>query len=292
MGIPIEPQSEPEPGPAPELEPEPEPEEPTPTWEFPPLDSDQRPEAFAVVAPKGGQGKTTVSINLAAGLARIAPNSVVLVDADTQFGDITAALDLRPEGTIVEATSDAASDELILKTTLTHHAGDFFVVASAPSPELGDAIRPEALARLIQQLRGIFRYVVVDTTPGLGEQTLTVIEHVTDAVFVANLGVPALRALRTELEMLRTIGLLPANRRIVVNQSEKNVGITVKDAEQIIGAPVNVEVPRSSAVVLAGNRGVPLIDDDPRDAAARALMTLVAQIAPEARSRSARKARR
>ncbi|MGB4137122.1 MAG: AAA family ATPase, partial [Microbacterium sp.] len=264
----------------------------TPEWEFPPLTSDQRPEAFAVVAPKGGQGKTTISINLAAGLARIAPNSVVLVDADTQFGDISAALDLDPVATIVDATSDAAADELILKTTLTHHRDNFFVVASAPSPELGDEIRPAALARLIEQLRGIFRYVVIDTTPGLGEQTLTVIEHVTDAVFVANLGVPSLRALRTELEMLRTLGLLPANRRVVVNQSEKNIGITVKDAEQIIGAPVDVEVPRSSAVVLASNRGVPLIDDDPRDHAARAIAALVAQVAPEANARASRRQRR
>lgn len=261
---------------------EPEPEPIAPEWEFPPLDSGQPAEAIAVVAPKGGQGKTTISINLAVGLAKVAPNSVVLVDGDLQFGDITAALDLVPEGTIVESTSEAALDELILKTTLTHHKGGFFVVASASSPELGDAVRPEALARLIEQLRGIFRFVVVDTTPGLGEHSLVVLEHVTDAIFVSNLGVPALRALRTELELLRTLGLLPANRRIVVNQTEKNVGLTIKDAEHILGAPVDVEVPRSTAVLLASNKGVPLIDDDPRDPASRALRALVTQIAPDA----------
>ncbi len=263
-------------------DPEPEPEpEPEPQWEFPPLESGQPTEAIAVVAPKGGQGKTTVSVNLAAGLAKIAPNSVVLVDGDLQFGDITAALDLKPEGTIAEATADAAADELILKTTLTHHEGGFFVVASAASPELGDTIRPEAIARLIEQLRGIFRFVVIDTTPGLGEHSLVILEHVTDAIFVSNLGVPALRGLRTELEVLRTLGLLPANRRIVVNQTEKNVGLTLKDAEQIIGAPVDIDIPRSAAVMLASNKGVPLIYDDPRDPAARALRSLVSRIAPE-----------
>lgn len=269
-----------------------EPEPSTPVWEFPPLESGQPTEAVAVVAPKGGQGKTTIAINLAAGLARHAPNSVVLVDADLQFGDITAALDLDPESTIVDATSTAAGDELILKTTLTHHAGGFFVVASAPSPELGDEIAPAALGRLITQLRGIFRYVIVDTTPGLGEHSLVVLEHVTDAVFVSNLGVPALRALRTELELLRTLGLLPANRRVVVNQTEKNAGITVKDAEQIIGAPLDVDIPRSTAVLLASNKGVPLIDDDPRDPAARALRALVTRIAPEAADTRALRRRR
>lgn len=275
-----------------DLDVQPEPEPVVPEWEFPPLDSGQPTEAIAVVAPKGGQGKTTLSINLAAGLAKVAPNSVVLVDGDLQFGDITAGLDLAPEGTIVEATSEAAIDELILKTTLTHHKGGFFVVASASSPELGDSVRPEALARLIEQLRRIFRFVVIDTTPGLGEHSLVVLEHVTDAIFVSNLGVPALRGLRTELELLRTLGLLPANRRIVVNQTEKNVGLNVKDAEHILGAPVDVEVPRSTAVLLASNKGVPLIDDDPRDPASRALRTLVAQIAPEAADNRAQKRRR
>ena len=80
-----------------------------------------------------------------------------------------------------------------------------------------------------------------------------------------------LRGPRTELELLRTLGLLPANRRIVVNQTEKNVGLTVKDAEHILGAPVDIEVPRSTAVLFASNKGVPLIDDDPRDPASRAL---------------------
>jgi hypothetical protein len=43
--------------------------QPEKAWEFPPLDSGVRSEAIAVVAPKGGQGKTTIAINLATGLA-------------------------------------------------------------------------------------------------------------------------------------------------------------------------------------------------------------------------------
>ena len=251
-------------------------------WEFPPLESGVRSEAIAVVAPKGGQGKTTVAINLATGLAEVAPNSVVLVDADLQFGDITAALGLNPESTIVEAAGDAAADELVLKTALTHHDDGFFVVASAPSPELGDAITGGALATLIERLRSAFRYVVVDTTPGLPEATLAMLEHVTDAVFVTNMGVPALRALRTEFELLRTLQLMPTNRHIVLNQTDRLSGLTVRDVESIIGSPVDIEVPKSSAVLLASNRGIPLIHDDVRDPAAKAIRQLVMRIAPDA----------
>lgn len=255
---------------------------PVEAWEFPPLDAGIATEAIAVVAPKGGQGKTTLAVNLATGLAEVAPNSVVLVDADMQFGDIVAALGLEPQQTIVDAVSAAAADEIVFKTSLTHHDDGFFVVASAPSPELGDSVSPEALGRLIDRLRGAFRYVVVDTTPGLGEHTLVALEHVTDAVFVTSMSVPSLRAMRTEFELLTTIGLMPGNRHIVLNQTDKLSGLTVRDAEHIIGAPIDVDVPRSSAVLLAGNRGVPLIHDDVRDPAAKAIRSVVMRIAPEA----------
>ncbi|SIO09114.1 AAA family ATPase [Agromyces cerinus] len=272
------------------VEAEPEPE--APEWEFPPLDAGTPTEAIAVVAPKGGQGKTTIAINLATGLAEVAPNSVVLVDADLQFGDITAALALSPARTIVDAVADAAADELVLKTTLTHHEDGFFVVASAPSPEFGDQVSPRALAQLIDRLRSAFRYVIIDTTPGLGEHTLVTLEHVTDAVFVTVMGVPSLRAMRTEFELLTRLGLMPGNRHIVVNQTDKNSGLTTKDVESILGAPVDFEVPKSSAVLLASNRGVPLIHDDVRDPAAKAIRSIVLRIAPEAFPKRSRIQRR
>jgi Flp pilus assembly CpaE family ATPase len=251
-------------------------------WTFPPVEPGASVEAIAVVAPKGGQGKTTIAINLAAGLAEVAPNSVVLVDADLQFGDITAALALSPERTIVDAVADAAADELVLKTALTYHRDGFFVVASAPSPELGDSIPAGALGQLIDRLRASFRYVIVDTTPGLGEHTLTTLEHVTDAAFVTNMSVPALRAMRTEFELLDTVGLLPSSRLIVLNQTDKLSGLSIRDVENILGAPVDVQIPKSSAVLLSANRGVPLIQDDVRDPAAKAIRSIVLRTAPDA----------
>ncbi|MFE6256233.1 CpaE family protein [Agromyces sp. NPDC057865] len=275
----------------PEAESEPDPAEPE--WILPPIAENVRSEVIVVAAPKGGQGKTTTAINLAAGLAEVEPNSVVLVDADVQFGDIANALDLEPHYSLTDV-AQAGTDEVALKALLAHHDDDFFVIAAPPSPELADHVTTASLGALLDRLATMFRYVIVDTTPGLGEHTLTALEHATDGVFVTNMTVPSLRALRKEFELLVALNLVPNNRHIVLNFVEKNNGLLRKDAETIIGAQIDVEVPRSTAVVLASNDGVPLIHHDVRDPAAKAIRGVVLRIDPTAvptRKRIHRKAR-
>ncbi|MFB9960801.1 AAA family ATPase [Agromyces bracchium] len=276
---------------APELEPESEPAEAE--WVLPPMAENVRSEVIVVAAPKGGQGKTTTAINLAAGLAEVEPNSVVLVDADVQFGDIANALDLHPQYSLADVVR-TGTDEVELKALLTHHDDDFFVIAAPPSPELADGIATGALGALLDRLATMFRYVIVDTTPGLPDHTLTALEHATDGVFVSNMTVPSLRALRKEFELLLALNLVPNNRHVVVNFVEKNTGLVAKDVAAIIGTPIDVLVPRSTAVVLASNEGAPLIHHDVRDAAAKAFRTVVQRIDPSAvptRRRIHRKAR-
>ena len=89
-----------------------------------------------------------------------------------------------------------------------------------------------------------------------------------------------------------TLGLMPANRHIVLNFSDRMAGLTPRDAAAIIGTPIDIEVPRSPAVVLASNRGRPLIHDDPRDPAAKGLREVVARIARDEMPKRSRLTRR
>lgn len=241
---------------------------------------------IAVVSPKGGLGKTTVATNLAVGLARLAPDSVVLVDADLQFGDVAAALALSPTHTLPDmVTGLAPRDPMVLKTFLTSHPSGFFAVCGSDSPVAGERVTGEQFSHLLHQLAGAFRYVIIDTTPGLGEHALTALDLATDAVFLCSLQVPNLRALRKELLVLTRIGALPQARHIVLNLVDTSTGLNRRDAGAIIGAAVDVVVPRSKAVPLSMNRGVPLLQAGSRDAAAKAIRELVAQISGAPMSR-------
>jgi pilus assembly protein CpaE len=92
--------------------------------------------------------------------------------------------------------------------------------------------------------------------------------------------VPSIRGLRTGFQILSELDLLPDNRHVVLNMADRRTGLTVQDVEATIGAPVDVVLPRSRAVPFSTNKGVPLLQDGSRDAAAKGLRQLVDRFKP------------
>lgn len=248
---------------------------------------------IAVMSPKGGVGKTTVATNLAVGLGKSAPMSVVIVDLDLQFGDVASGLMLDPEHTITDAVVGAASqDSMVLKTYLTVHPAGIYALCAPRNPVEMDRISGEHVARLINQLREEFHYVVVDTAPGLGEHVLATLEQATDAVWICGMDVPSIRGLKTGFQILAELDLLPEKRHVVLNMTDRRGGLTLQDIEATVGAPVDVALPRSRTLPFSTNKGVPILQDGSRDSAAKGLRQLVERFKPDWEERPHKKLHR
>lgn len=241
---------------------------------------------IGVFSPKGGVGKTTIATNLAIGLGKIAPMNVVLVDLDVQFGDVASGLYLNPEHTMTEAVSTSASqDSMVLKAFLTLHPSNIYALCAPRDPVAADLISAEQVSHLLQQLTAQFRYVVVDTGPGLSEHCLAALEQCTDAIWVAGMDVSSVRCLRTGLDVLQKLELIPETRHVVLNFADSKSGLTVQDVEASLGAPIDIAIPRSRALSLATNRGVPILHEDVKDHATKSLKSLVQRFDPQWRDK-------
>lgn len=215
---------------------------------------------ITVVSPKGGVGKTTVAANLAVGLAAVAPQSTVLVDLDLQFGDVACALGLVPEYTLPDVVhGPAAEDSMVLKTFLARHPTGVLAICGAESPAAGDTVTGRDVSRLITSLARQFRYVLVDTAAGLSEVTLAALDLSSDAVVLSTLDVAGIRGLRKELDVLSELSLVPDRRHVVLNLVERGRGIAVADVEATLGTGVDLLIPRSKAVPISSDEGIPLL---------------------------------
>jgi pilus assembly protein CpaE len=231
---------------------------------------------ISVVSSKGGVGKTTVSTNIAVGLAQHAPQSTVLVDLDVQFGDVASALNLSPEYSLADAvTSSANHDSMVLKTFLTLHETGLYVLTAPESPGAADGISGSDVDRVLAMLSAEFAFVVVDTAPGLSEHTLAALDRTTDPVLLTSMDVPGLRGLRKEVDALDELGMLSGSRRLLVNFADQRSGMSIADVEATIGTKVDAALPRSRSVPASVNVGIPLLQTGGNDKTTKLLRTFV-----------------
>lgn len=241
----------------------------------------ERGRVIAVMSPKGGVGKTTVATNLAIGLGKVAPMGVVIVDLDLQFGDVASGLLLEPEHSITEAVhGTAAQDSMVLKAFLTVHPAGIYALCAPQTPAEFDYITADHVSQLINQLASEFKYVVVDTAPGLGEHVLATLEQATDGVWVCGMDVPSIRGLHKCFGILKELQLLPQGRHTVLNFADRKSGLSVQDVEATIGVPVDTVIPRSKTLPFTTNRGIPVLQSSTRDSAAKGLRKLVDRFDP------------
>jgi len=245
---------------------------------------EETPEAPRVIlsmCPKGGAGKTTMATNLALGLARLAPGDVVIVDLDLQFGDVASALGIAPEATFTDATQSLDKlDATTLKANLAAHSSGLYVLCAPLTPIEADDVTIEQIDKVLHLLIESFKYVVIDTASGLDEHTIAALDFATDLILVSATDIPSIRSTQKEIDALRAIGKPEQRWHFVLNRADARTGLTIAAIETAIGINVDVAIPSSRAVPLSLNRGMPVIESDPRAPVSLAMSQLVRRIAP------------
>ncbi len=236
---------------------------------------------ITVVAPKGGSGKTAIATNLGVGLSRAVPGNVALVDLDLQFGDVTQVLGLKPEHTLADAIGSKV-DTTALKVFLTKRASGMYVLCAPPTPEAGEQVSEGLVHRTVSLLAEEFPYVVVDTSAGLTEQTLAVLELSTDLLLVCDLSASSARSMEKVVAALDRLGMTRATRHFVINRADSKVGLELAEMAAAVGQPVAFKLPSSRAVAYSMNEGIPLVESTPRSAFSKRIADMVATFVPEA----------
>lgn len=232
-----------------------------------------------VFSAKGGCGKTTVSTNLAAALAKDETKRVCLVDLDLQFGDVAISLNLDPRRTITDAIGlhEKLTGANISKL-LTESRPNLSVLLSPFDPAHIDLVSPELIGEILRVLKREFDYVVVDTPPAITEVIIEAIDLADQCVLLSTLDAPSIKNLKLAMATLAGLGVPREKWRVVANQCSADSGVSVSELERAIGLSATVAIPASRLVAQSVNLGRVAIDLNPLDPASVSLQLLARKI--------------
>jgi chromosome partitioning protein len=131
---------------------------------------------LAIANQKGGVGKTTTAINLAAALA-LRGKSTLLVDLDPQANSSMSYLDLRDvDRSMYDAFTDSTVkiEDVIRPTALPHlHVAPARIaLAKLEARLVGELDAPFKMKDMLARLDGRFEHIVIDCPPALGLLTV------------------------------------------------------------------------------------------------------------------------
>lgn len=232
-------------------------------------------QVVTIFSPKGGVGKTTMSVNLGIALMRGGENRVCVVDLDLAFGDIAITLQLFPTHTIEHAIGgETYMDEGFVQQLMTPHESGLMILAAPSQPDARERVSGALVARLLQTLREQYDYIVLDTAPAFDEQTLTALDETDECIIVATLDVPTLKNVKVALETLDVLEVADGRRHLLLNRADEQVGIGADKVEGILGMDVAVQVATSLDIAKATNAGRPLMLSAPSHPSSRAIRSL------------------
>lgn len=214
---------------------------------------------------KGGAGKTTLAVNLAASLKQRG-KKVTVVDLDLASGDVHSFLNVENDNSIAELASENNITPAMIKSYLIHTQSGIDVLCAPSIPQRAENVNPDHISEILMTLRAENDFVVIDCDQQVGngsiaECNLQAMKEADLILFVVTPEIPTIRGARAMIGkyMSRVEGLLEKTR-LIVNKTGADSPITPTEIANALDRKVYASIPFDyKTVVRTLNNGVPFM---------------------------------
>ncbi|MCF6775625.1 septum site-determining protein MinD [Thiotrichales bacterium 19X7-9] len=236
---------------------------------------EKKARIIVITSGKGGVGKTTTSAAFASGLAQKG-NKTVVIDFDVGLRNLDLVMGC--ERRVVYDFINLVNGESNIKQTLIKDKRiDNLYILPASQTRDKDALKQEAVGKILDELAKEFDYIVCDSPAGIEKGALMAMYFADEAIVVTNPEVSSVR------DSDRILGVLSSKSRraekgedpikehlLLTRYSPDRVDngemLSLTDVKDILSIPLLGVIPESKAVLKASNAGVPVIMDNDSDA--------------------------
>lgn len=222
-------------------------------------------KVIVVYSPKGGTGRTTIAINLAIALRTDENTKVALVDANLRFGDVAVFLNEQGKNTILDLTPrvDELDPDIVREVMVTHRTSGVDLLAAPPRPEMAEDVTGEQFSKLLNYLRRIYQYIIIDTTSDLTEAVQAGLDAADQIILVTTQDIPSIKNANLFLSLADATGIKRERVLFVMNKFDKRISILPERVGASLRQEIVCVIPFDDKVVsFSVNRGIPFMLDN------------------------------
>ena len=239
---------------------------------------DNNAKVITFFATKGGVGRTTLAVNLAAALAAKGKRTL-LIDASLQFGDVALTLDLHPKCTINDVIEKDEFTPDGIERRITKHASSLEVLAAPKEPALAEAVNSKHIQQIIDAIKPLYQFIIIDMPATITEKELAILDKTSLLFLVATLEITSLKNTKSLLKTLQDINYDVSKIKIILNKDMPDVGIDKASLEAGLGIPVYATIPMDSILVQVSlNKGESFVLKSPASLISRTIIDVAEKL--------------
>ncbi len=192
----------------------------------------------------GGVGVSSIAANLALALRYQLDKGVALLDLDLQNGALAVLLNLEPEFTIMPLCRlEKKLDSIQLEAALTKHYSGAYLLAAPKRIEEGELVSEETVGTVIDFMRDMFDFVIIDCGHHLDETSVEAWERSNHLFYVLNQSVISVRSAWRFIDVFERLSLA-VEPHFLLNRFQRTHSITQKQLEDTLGREMYLNVLR------------------------------------------------
>jgi pilus assembly protein CpaE len=245
-----------------------------------PQEIEHKQERIAVIGSRGGVGVSTVATNVAWYYGQELNNKTVLVDLDLEFGTVALSLDLEPTRGLREALENPSRiDSLFISSATAKLTDNLSVMATEETLAEDLHFNPNAVDILFETIGRNTDAIVIDVPRSSFSVRQKALEAATKIIVVTEI---TLSGLRDCIRILASAeDAAPQTPIFVIANRAGSQGqaMPISEFQKAIGRKIDFQIPEDSkALNTAANNGKPLLQQDRRGKASKAIEKIASQL--------------
>ncbi len=228
---------------------------------------------IVITSGKGGVGKTTTAINLGAAMNYLGKD-VLIIDGNLSTPNVGIHLN-SPEVPI--NLNHVLLGKADAKEAVYEHKSGLKIMPSSLSIKELKKVKPEKISNFKRDFKGISDYIIVDSSAGLGDETLAAMDLADELIIITNAEMPAitdaLKTIKMAEQMKKTVTGV-----IVTRVRKDNIEMTPEAVKDMLETPILGMIPEDMNIKRALNQKDAIVHTHPKSDASRAYKEIAARL--------------